>query len=339
MIAMSVQNISMVLHGLRHQVESGVVSELNRQLIAATEAVSDLVLVLHQSFQQKSNRGYAAFSEPAADDANFVHLLAGYLDGQSDFINFSCSATDILTTAINKYSLVCEGYLYYIHYQYVGADYLMVGIFENEESVSFTDGFDIQKVKYIDLNQMGLVARIDLSQYRIAAENKRYISFIKGRAGRKVSDFFMEFLSAEEGIDQKLQNETLIKAIASYADSNRVPVEQLYEAKKELQSYCKEQLKAGADLESKRMGEIIPETGGQDFYSFLTQEVGLPESFPPSPSALRTMTKFVGSGGGLTISFDQKLLGQRISYDAATDTLTIVGMPPNLKDQLLRHQQ
>ena len=87
------------------------------------------------------------------------------------------------------------------------------------------------------------------------------------------------------------------------------------------------------------MGEIIPETGGQDFYSFLTQEVGLPESFPPSPSALRTMTKFVGSGGGLTISFDQKLLGQRISYDAATDTLTIVGMPPNLKDQLLRHQQ
>ncbi len=327
MIAMSVQNISMVLHGLRHQVESGVVSELNRQLIAATEAVSDLVLVLHQTFQQKSNRGYAAFSEPAADDANFVHLLAGYLDGQSDFINFSCSATDILTTAINKYSLVCEGYLYYIHYQYVGAD------------VSFTDGFDIQKVKYIDLNQMGLVARIDLSQYRIAAESKRYISFIKGRAGRKVSDFFMEFLSAEEGIDQKLQNETLIKAIASYADSNRVPVEQLYEAKKELQSYCKEQLKAGADLESKRMGEIIPETGGQDFYSFLTQEVGLPESFPPSPSALRTMTKFVGSGGGLTISFDQKLLGQRISYDAATDTLTIVGMPPNLKDQLLRHQQ
>ena len=160
MIAMSVQNISMVLHGLRHQVESGVVSELNRQLIAATEAVSDLVLVLHQTFQQKSNRGYAAFSEPAADDANFVHLLAGYLDGQSDFINFSCSATDILTSAINKYSLVCEGYLYYIHYQYVGADYLMVGIFENEESVSFTDGFDIQKVKYIDLNQMGLVAAL-----------------------------------------------------------------------------------------------------------------------------------------------------------------------------------
>ena len=337
MIAMSVQNISMVLHGLRHQVESGVVSELNRQLIAATEAVSDLVLVLHQTFQQKSNRGYAAFSEPAADDANFVHLLAGYLDGQSDFINFSCSATDILTSAINKYSLVCEGYLCYIHYQYVGADYLMVGIFENEESVSFTDGFDIQKVKYIDLNNMGLVARIDLSQYRIAADDRRYISFIKGRAGRKVADFFMEFLAAEEGIDQKLQNETLVKAIASYAQSQNLPAEQVYEAKKELQGYCKEQLKSGADLESKRMGEIMPGSETGDFYTFLTESVGLPESFPPSPSALRTMTKYVGSGGGLTISFDQQLLGQRISYDPVTDTLTIIGTPPNLKDQLLRN--
>ena len=115
---MSVQNISMVLHGLRHQVESGVVSELNRQLIAATEQVNDLVLVLHQTFQQKSNRGYAAFSEPAADDVTFVNLLTDYLDGQSEFINFSCSATDILTNAINKYSLVCEGYLYFIHRRY-----------------------------------------------------------------------------------------------------------------------------------------------------------------------------------------------------------------------------
>ncbi len=337
MIAMSVQNISMVLHALRHQVESGVISELNQQLIAATEPVADLALVLHQTFQQKTNRGYAAFSDGTSDELSFPTLLAEYLDGKLSFIEFSCSATQLLTTAINNYSLVCEGYLYFIHYQYVGADYLMVGIFEDEESVSFTDGFDIQKVKYIDLNNMGLVARVDLSQYRIAAENRRYISFIKGRAGRKVADFFMEFLAAEEGIDQKLQNETLVKAIASYAQSQNLPAEQVYEAKKELQSYCKEQVKSGADLESKRMGEIMPGSEAGDFYSFLTEEIGLPESFPPSPSTLRTMTKYVGSGGGLTISFDQKLLGQRISYDPATDTLTIVGMPPNLKDQLLRN--
>ncbi|MDX2322278.1 MAG: nucleoid-associated protein, partial [Moritella sp.] len=41
-------------------------------------------------------------------------------------------------------------------------------------------------------------------------------------------------------------------------------------------------------------------------------------------------------GGGLSVSFDQKLMGERISYDAQTDTLTIVGIPPNLREQLTR---
>jgi hypothetical protein len=35
------------------------------------------------------------------------------------------------------------------------------------------------------------------------------------------------------------------------------------------------------------------------------------------------LTKFVGSGGGLTLSFEQKLLNSRVFYDPQTDTLTI----------------
>lgn len=340
MIAMSVQNISMVLHILRQEADLGVVAELSHQLLPATEQVSELALELHQIFQHKNNKAYAAFqTESPSEDIIFPQLLEKYINEELDFIGFSADATNLLAAAINKYSLHCDGFIYFIHYQYVGNDYLMIGILETEESVSFTSGFDIQRVKYIDLNRMGLAARIDLTQQRIAVEKKRYISFIKGRAGRKVADFFMDFLSAEEGIDQKLQNETLIRAIGSYADTHQMQTEQILDAKKELQSYCKEQIKAGEDLDAKRIGEIIPETDGGDFYTFLTSEVGLPESFPPSQSALRAMTKYVGSGGGLTISFDQKLLGQRISYDAATDTLTIIGTPPNLKDQLLRNNR
>ena len=36
------------------------------------------------------------------------------------------------------------------------------------------------------------------------------------------------------------------------------------------------------------------------------------------------------------MSFDAKLLGDRVHYDPSTDTLTIKGVPPNLKDQLLK---
>ncbi|EKO3650562.1 nucleoid-associated protein [Vibrio metschnikovii] len=45
---------------------------------------------------------------------------------------------------------------------------------------------------------------------------------------------------------------------------------------------------------------------------------------------------FRGAGGGIKIQFDHALLSERVFYDAETDTLTIKGTPPNLRDQLVR---
>ena len=58
MIAMSVQNISMVLHILRQEADVGVVAELSHGPLSATEQVAELALELHQTFQQdrKSTR-------------------------------------------------------------------------------------------------------------------------------------------------------------------------------------------------------------------------------------------------------------------------------------------
>ena len=53
-------------------------------------------------------------------------------------------------------------------------------------------------------------------------------------------------------------------------------------------------------------------------------------------SLLNDVSTATGSGGGVTINFDALLLGERIFWDAATDTLTIKGTPPNLRDQLQR---
>ena len=53
-------------------------------------------------------------------------------------------------------------------------------------------------------------------------------------------------------------------------------------------------------------------------------------------STLKPLTKFVGSGGGVSLTFDALLLNERIFYDPDTDTLTMKGVPPNLREQLVR---
>ena len=74
----------------------------------------------------------------------------------------------------------------------------------------------------------------------------------------------------------------------------------------------------------------------EDFSREYTQqrEAELPEEFPADKATLRKVVKFQGQGGGVSVGFDHTQLGERIQYDAATDTLTIHGTPPNLRDQL-----
>ncbi len=94
-----------------------------------------------------------------------------------------------------------------------------------------------------------------------------------------------------------------------------------------------EQLQAGEEIELESLSKELAGVSEKSFQEF-TAEQGyeLEESFPADRSTLRQLTKFAGSGGGLTINFDAMLLGERVFWDPATDTLTIKGTPPNLRD-------
>lgn len=79
--------------------------------------------------------------------------------------------------------------------------------------------------------------------------------------------------------------------------------------------------------------------GEKTFQAFSSEQgYALEETFPVDRGTRRQLTKYAGSGGGITLNFDAQLLGERIFWDPATDTLTIKGTPPNLRDQLTRRQ-
>lgn len=75
-------------------------------------------------------------------------------------------------------------------YQSLATDYLFIGLLPLNQSLKVTEGLDISATDYLDINKMDIVARIDLSSYETDKESKRYLSYIKGRVGRKVADFW-----------------------------------------------------------------------------------------------------------------------------------------------------
>lgn len=83
------------------------------------------------------------------------------------------------------------------------------------------------------------------------------------------------------------------------------------------------------------LSQEIASAGEKYFVQFSSKQVyQLEDSFAADRVTLRQLTKFAGSGGGISLTFDAMLLGEPIFWDAATDTLTIKCTPPNLRGQL-----
>ena len=330
---MSITVNQIVLHQLVKHAENETTtmeSVLRDELLAITPEVEQMMLQLHQGYQNKG-KAFGVFQE----NSIFAQDLNRLLENEIDFLNFSQQSTKLLAQELGKYNFADSGTLILCQYNFLATDYLFIALLDSRISMLVDENLEIRRTEYLDITQFDIAARINLTDLQVNANSNRYLTFIKGRVGRKISDFFMDFLGAEEGLNPQVQNQCLLQAVSDYCEQGELNKEQTQAVKKQVFEYCKGQLASGDEIALTELSANLPTLNERPFVTFTEeQDYGLEETIPPVRSALKTLTKFSGSGKGVTLSFDADLLNNRIEWDPLTDTLTIKGIPPNLKDQL-----
>jgi len=285
---------------------------------------------VYQGYQNKG-KAFGVFQE----NSIFAQDLNRLLENEINFLNFSQQSTKLLAQELGKYNFADSGTLILCQYNFLATDYLFIALLDSRISMLVDENLEIRRTEYLDITQFDIAARINLTDLQVNANSNRYLTFIKGRVGRKISDFFMDFLGAEEGLNPQVQNQCLLQAVSDYCEQGELNKEQTQAVKKQVFEYCKGQLASGDEIALTELSANLPTLNERPFVTFTEeQDYGLEETIPPVRSALKTLTKFSGSGKGVTLSFDADLLNNRIEWDPLTDTLTIKGIPPNLKDQL-----
>lgn len=334
---MSINVHDMILHQLQRSNENETVqlhAHLRDELLTLTPEVEQVMLELHQAYQSKT-KAYGVFKQ----ESIFAQQLNRLLEKESDFLPFSHSCAKMLATELAKYPFADGGVFILSRYTFLSTDYLFLALVNHCDSMLVNDQLDIQRSEYLEIHQYDIACRINLSELQTNAQSDRYLTFIKGRVGRKIADFFMDFLGADEGFNPQLQNQTLLQAVQDYCEQGELNNAQKQAVKKQAFDYCKAQLNSGDEIALPELSEHLPTLGEQNFAQFTeSQEYGLSEQIPPVRNTLKSLTKFSGSGKGVTLSFDAQLLGERVIWDELGDTLTIKGLPPNLRDQLMRNQ-
>jgi len=337
-LSMNVSATNIILHSLNYNDEGILNCKMREGELPISASIEQLVMDLHRTYQSKSNKAFAYFAEEGEKSQLFQRALKEELNGELDFVSFSQQAASCLVNELKDHDFAEEGILLVSKYTWTTSNYLLVALLQNNQSISVNENLELQVSQHIETSKIQLVARIDLTLLERDPEANRYISFIKGRVGRKVSDFFLDFMGAKEGFDAKAQNQGLMKAVEEFCEKQEMPTEKKQEVREVTFNYCKDQIKEGQDIDLSNLSKEFESTANLEgsFYDFVSEDYQLEENFPADKTLVRKLTKYVGSGGGMSISFDQKHLGTSIKYDEASDTLTITGLPTNLREQLKR---
>jgi len=335
---MNITATNIILHSLNYNTEGVLECTKREGELPISPSIESFLTKIHSTYQSKTNKAFASFKSESEQPQVFQRALEQETAGELDFVSFSQTAVDCLLAELQKQDFAEQGILLISKYSWTASDYLLIALLQNNESVSVNENLELTTSQHLETSKIQLVTRIDLSLLARSPESNRYLSFIKGRVGRQVSDFFLDFMGAQEGFDAKIQNQVLMKAVEEFCEKESLPVEKKQEVREVAFEYCKDQLKQGEDIELSTLSEQMQEAPKLEgsFYDFVSEDYQLEQNFPADRSVMRKLTKYVGSGGGVSISFDQKHLGDRIQYDADSDTLTIKGIPPNLREQLKR---
>ncbi len=308
-------------------------AHFRQELVPVSAQVAELIEQLHLAYNGKPAKGYAAFS--AAKSADFCQAMADWKAQERSFVSLAELATGQLVVELTKHQIAETGYFMLCHYRYLANDYLLIALLGSKEHFSVTADLQLASAKHLDIARMQLAARIDLTEYQLASEQGKYISFIRGRAGRKVADFFLDFLGCEEGVDPKLSSKVVLASVEEYLAEGDYDAAEKHDVRKQVYQYCEERAKQGQDVRLAELSATVDSSDDNAFARYCAErELPVAEQFPVDVKELKTLVKFAGAGAGLSLSFEQKLLGDRIQYDAERDVLVIKGTPPNLRDQL-----
>jgi nucleoid-associated protein len=307
--------------------------------LTSSQAMENLLADLNESYNAKQGKAWGLFHEESGAYP-FSGWLKAYLDGEQDFTAFSRQAVEHLQKLMEESNLSTGGHVLLAHYQQGMTDYLAIALLHHSEGVAVTDALDVTPAKHLDLGQLHLAARINISEWQNNKQSKQYISFIKGKNGKKVSDYFRDFIGCQEGVDGPGETRTLLKAFSDFVESEDLPEEQAREKTKTLVGYATGQAKLGEPITLEELSGLIDEERPKAFYEHIrNKDYGMAPEFPADKRTLSQFQRFTGRAEGLSISFEAHLLGSKIEYDEGRDMLIIRQLPTQLKDQLKRRQE
>lgn len=337
--------------------------ELQNSCWANDGRVEECFRELKTSVMKRFTKDYGRFS---ADYAN--HPLSSWLKAFTEeklgFETFSKKAMEHFKSEIDKTDVVVDGFIFFAHEQLEHEECAHFFLVQHNTGQYIDGNLAINESFYLDTSNVKLSAKVNISDWlsgdKYRANNA--VSLLRWRGEKDLTETFAHFIGFADKIDLATETDEFLNNVSEY--TKKLPEDIAFHTKKKVVDYCLEQSKAGKPVvidklssklasepvssssnssltsvavESTKRDKLPPLSTFTDFISAHSQS-HKPEIIPDK-SKLAQFIRISGRDHNLSLSFSTNCLGDSITYDTETDSLTIRNLPPALKTKLLKHLQ
>ena len=196
------------------------------------------------------------------------------------------------------------------------------------------DSLEVVDSVHVDLQNLRVAGRVNLTDWFKNDKDVRYIGFLKQRG--EVSDYFKLFLGCDELIASTEETKKLVAVLKDFAKKSNLTPEQQEDFLKAAHGHCSECQKNDQPLSLEALTNVIWPNDPKTLQKALTTgDIQISDGFVPDGRSLKSFVKIKAKTPYWSVEIDRHALvsGQAI-YNAQKHTLTLTNLPENLEAEL-----
>ena len=300
--------------------------------VTVTVTVQRLIDQIHRLYADRQSKGYGKFE---VDEDNFPmgrYAREYFVDESTGFYNLSLAMMRTLKKASGNAPLSTGGYVLIAHVFNGANHFLLVALVTDILGTAITDGLEIIDSTHLDIANLRVAGRIDLTGWQDGAE--RYVSFLKGKG--EVADYFKEFLGCNDVIVANRETQKLMTCLQNFATENALESAVKDVLFQRAYDWCAELSSSKSPIELEALANYLwPQEPALMRTSMANEVLQLSDGFIPDKRSLRVLVKFSAKTANWRMEFERNALRTgEIHFNKDEGTLTFKNLPTQLIAEL-----
>lgn len=310
-------------------------------VLTVNDPVKKLILDIHGLYASKASKGYGRFE---ADEINYPSaaiLRQTFTSRVTSFLEGSKLLLGVLATKAGAVPLATGGYVLMSQMtDDAGVSWFIVAIINNVDGSVINDvTLEVVTAMHVDLENLRVAGRVNLSDWQAGEEDVRYVGFLKQRG--EVSDYFKQFLGCDDLVADVAETKKLVSALKSFAKAEGLTREAEDNFLQLAYTHCLERNKNDEPLSLESLSNAIWPTEPQKLQAAFVQDgVQISDGFVPDGRSIKGLMHLKYKTEFWTIDIDRHALSKGFAhYNQEKGELTLLQLPEGLRAELDRETE